>query len=107
MHTAAASTILYFWHAQRSTYKEDWVILVELVRLDVNPDLLRDLGARKRLRAADSRQSRAQDLLGEDAFPSLLHREGILLGGRGLSNLARRLLRRLDLLPMIFPQLLF
>merc|ERR1712224_280561 len=46
---------------------------VELVRLDVNPDLLRDLGARKRLRAADSRQSRAQDLLGEDAFPSLLH----------------------------------
>ena len=60
------------------------------------------LGARKRLRAADSRQSRAQDLLGEDAFPSLLHREGILLGGRGLSNLARRLLRRLDLLPMFF-----
>ena len=60
------------------------------------------LGARKRLRAADSRQSRAQDLLGEDAFPSLLHREGILLGGRGLSNLARRLLGRLDLLPMIF-----
>ena len=41
------------------------------------------LGARKRLRAADSRQSRAQDLLGEDAFPSLFHREGILLGGRG------------------------
>ena len=76
--------------------------LVELVRLDVNPDLLRDLGARKRLRAADSRQSRAQDLLGEDAFPSLFHREGILLGGRGLSNLARRLLGRLDLLPMIF-----
>ena len=60
------------------------------------------LGARKRLRAADSRQSRAQDLLGEDAFPSLFHREGILLGGRGLSNLARRLLGRLDLLPMIF-----
>ena len=60
------------------------------------------LGARKRLRAADSRQSRAQDLLGEDAFPSLLHREGILLGGRGLSNLARRLLGRLDLLPMFF-----
>ena len=64
------------------------------------------LGARKRLRAADSRQSRAQDLLGEDAFPNLFHREGILLGGRGLSNLARRLLGRLDLLPMIFFQLL-
>ena len=43
------------------------------------------------------RQSRAQDLLGEDAFPGFFHREGVLLGGRTLSNLARRLLRHLDL----------
>ena len=62
---------------------------------------------RKRLGLLNGLEERAQDLLGEDAFPSLFHREGILLGGRGLSNLARRLLGRLDLLPMIFFQLLF
>ena len=64
--------------------------------------LLRHLRARKRLRTADGRQSRAQGLLGEDAFPGFFHREGVLLGGRTLSNLARRLLRRLDLLPRFF-----
>ena len=51
--------------------------LIELVRLDVTPDLLRDLCARKRLRTADSRQRRAQGLLGENAFPCLLHRQGL------------------------------
>ena len=86
---------------QRTVGLDD-ATLVQFMRLDVAPDLLRDLCARKRLRTADGRQSRAQGLLGEDAFPGFFHREGVLLGGRTLSNLARRLLGRLDLLPMFF-----
>ena len=51
--------------------------------LDVDPELLRHLGAGQRLRTADLRQRRAESLRGEKAHPLLLH------GGRDF--LSRRL----------------
>ena len=44
----------------------DHAALVQLVLLDVLPDLLRDFRASQRLRTADARERRGESLLGED-----------------------------------------